>query len=89
MGVIGHSVAAGAAILSASQRWSFSSRVRLFVFYPGEMMREQMNRIPAPLLDLLLSYIQRLIGYRLDDIAPRRRIVSVTAPIMLGARRFS
>jgi uncharacterized protein len=84
IGVIGHSVGAGAAILSASRREGLSAVVSVSSFsHPGEMMREQMNRIPGPLLDLLLNYIQRLIGFRFDDIAPRRRIVSVTAPTML------
>jgi uncharacterized protein len=84
VGVIGHSVGAGAAILSASRSDGLSAVVSVSSFsHPGEMMREQMSWIPAPLLGLLLSYIQHLIGFRFDDIAPRRRIVSVTAPIML------
>ena len=84
VGVIGHSVGAGAAILCASRGNGLAAVVSVSSFsHPGEMMREQMSRIPAPLLDLLLSYIQRLIGYRFDDFAPRRRIQSVAAPIML------
>ncbi len=84
VGVIGHSVGAGAAILSASRSDRLAAVVSVSSFsHPGEMMREQMSRIPAPLLDLLLSYIQRLIGYRFDDFAPRHRILSVKAPLML------
>lgn len=84
VGVIGHSVGAGAAILSASRSDRLAAVVSVSSFsHPGEMMREQMSRIPAPLLDLLLSYIQRFIGYRFDDFAPRHRILFVKAPLML------
>ncbi len=84
IGVIGHSVGAGAAILSASRSDRFAAVVSVSSFsHPGEMMREQMDRIPSPLLDLLLGYIQRLIGYRFDDFAPRHTILFVKAPIML------
>ena len=84
VGVIGHSVGAGAAILTASRNDRLAAVVSVSSFsHPGEMMREQMNRVPSPLLDLLLRYIQRLIGYRFDDFAPRHTILSVKAPIML------
>jgi fermentation-respiration switch protein FrsA (DUF1100 family) len=84
IGVIGHSVGAGAAILSASRSDRFAAVVSVSSFsHPGKMMREQMSRIPSPLLELLLRYVQRLIGYRFDDFAPRHTILSVKAPIML------
>ncbi len=85
VGVIGHSVGAGAAILGGASRSDrFAAVVSVSSFsHHGEMMREQMDRIPSPLLDLLLRYIQRLIGYRFDDFAPRHTILSVKAPIML------
>ncbi|MEA1902768.1 MAG: alpha/beta fold hydrolase [Actinomycetota bacterium] len=84
IGVVGHSVGAGAAILSASRDERLSAVVSVASFaHPGEMMREQMSRLPAPLLNALLGYIQRLIGFQFDEIAPRHTITSVTAPIML------
>ncbi len=84
IGVIGHSVGAGAAILSASRVDYFDAVVSVSApAHPGEMMREQMTTIPKPLLTLLLGAIQRLIGYRFDAFAPRDRISLVTAPVML------
>jgi len=84
IGVIGHSVGAGAAILSASRSARFRSVVSVSSFaHPGEMMREQMSRLPSLAVDALLGYIQRLISFRFDDIAPRNRIKLVRAPLML------
>ena len=84
LGVIGHSVGAGAAILSASRSDRFEAVVSVSSFaHPGEMMSQQMTRIPRPLLGLLLGVMQRIIGYRFDDFAPRNRVGLVKAPVML------
>ncbi len=84
LGVIGHSVGAGAAILSASRGGRFNAVVAVSSFaHPGEMMREQMKSIPRILLTLILGFMQRLIGHRFDDFAPRNRIPLVDAPLML------
>lgn len=84
LGVIGHSVGAGAAILSASRGGRYQAVVAVSSFaHPGEMMRDQMKSIPRILLTLLLAFMQRMIGYRFDDLAPRSRIPLVEAPVML------
>ena len=84
LGVIGHSVGAGAAILSASHGGRYQAVVAVSSFaHPGEMMRDQMKSIPRILLTLLLGFMQRMIGYRFDDLAPRNRIQLVDAPVML------
>lgn len=84
LGVIGHSVGAGAAILSASRSDRYDAVVAVSSFaHPGEMMREQMKSIPRILLTLILGFMQRLIGHRFDDFAPRNRIPLVEAPVML------
>lgn len=84
LGVIGHSVGAGAAILSASRTDKIGAVVSVAApAHPGEMMHEQMARIPKPARTLILAAIQRIIGYRFDEFAPRHRIAFVTAPTML------
>lgn len=84
LGVIGHSVGAGAAILSASRSGRYQAVVAVSSFaHPGEMMRDQMRSIPRILLTLILAFMQRMIGYRFDDLAPRNRIPHVEAPVML------
>lgn len=84
VGVIGHSVGAGAAILSASRGDSLDAVVSVSApAHPGDLMREQMATIPKPLLALVLGMIQRMIGYRFDAFAPRNRVGLVKAPVML------
>lgn len=84
IGVIGHSVGAGAAILSASQTDHYSAVVSVSSFaHPGEMMREQMDRLPGPLLTLILEAVQRTIGYRFETFAPRYRLPQVAAAVLL------
>ena len=84
IGVIGHSVGAGAAILSASRSSRYAAVVSVSSFaHPGEMMREQMSRIPAPVLTALLEAVQRTIGYRFETFAPRYRLPQVRVPVML------
>lgn len=84
VGVIGHSVGAGAAILSSSQSDILDAVVSVSApAHPGEMMRKQMAAIPKPVVDLILSGVQRVIGYQFDAFAPRVRIGLVNAPTML------
>ena len=84
VGAIGHSVGAGAAILAASRGDLLDVVVSVSAFaHPGELMRRQMARIPAPILSLLLGAVQRTIGHRFDDFAPRFRVGDVTVPLML------
>ncbi len=47
------------------------------------MMREQMDRIPAPILNMIMEAVQRTIGYRFESFAPRYRLPQVAAPVML------
>jgi pimeloyl-ACP methyl ester carboxylesterase len=47
------------------------------------MMRDQMAKIPRPLLTLLLAVLQRIIGYNFSEFAPRNRIALVGAAVML------
>ncbi len=84
VGVIGHSVGAGAAIYSASRNDLLDAVVAVSApAHPGDMMSAQMARIPGPLRTVILWTIQRTIGHRFDDFAPRNRIVDVTMPVLL------
>ncbi len=83
IGVLGHSVGAGASILSASNGSPIDALVSVSSFaHPGEVMREQM-KIPRPVLVVLLEVVQRTIGYRFDDFAPRVRVGMVDVPLLL------
>jgi dipeptidyl aminopeptidase/acylaminoacyl peptidase len=88
VGVIGHSVGAGAALLLATRRHDLSAAVSLAAFaHPAGMMRRwlQFKRIPFwPLGAYILFYVQRVIGHRFDDIAPAHTISAVNCPVLLA-----
>jgi len=88
VGVIGHSVGAGAALLLASRRQDIAAVVSLAAFaHPAGMMRRwlRFKHIPFwPLGAYILFYVQRVIGHRFDDIAPVRTISGIDCPVLLA-----
>lgn len=86
IGVIGHSVGAGAAILNASRSARIGAVVSVSAFaHPGEAMAEgpPFNALPAPVRQAVFRSVERTIGFRFDDIAPRERVGRMQAPLML------
>jgi dipeptidyl aminopeptidase/acylaminoacyl peptidase len=85
--VIGHSVGAGAALLSASRRNDIAAVVSIAAFtHPVTMMRRWFaaKRIPyRPVGWLMLRYVEWVIGHRFDDIAPINTIRQVRCPVLL------
>lgn len=88
VGVIGHSVGAGAALLLAARRHDLLAAVSLAAFaHPAGIMRRwlKFKRIPYwPLGAYILFYVQRVIGHRFDDIAPCHTIRAARCPILLA-----
>ena len=88
VGAIGHSVGAGAALLLASRRKDLAAVVSLAAFaHPAAIMRRwlKQKRIPYwPLGAYVLYYIQRVIGYRFNDIAPCHTIGLANCPVLLA-----
>lgn len=83
IGVIGHSVGAAASIYAAANNPAIDAVVAVASFaHPAEMMRENFP-FPAPVTWALLQVVERMIGHRYDDIAPRNRISDVEIPVML------
>lgn len=84
---IGHSVGAGATLLTASRRRDLAGVVSLAAFaHPENMMRRWLRGkgIPhVPIGWLLLRYVERAIGHRFDDIAPIHTIGGVPCPVLL------
>lgn len=87
LGVIGHSVGAGAALLAASRRRDIVAVVSLSAFaHPETMMRRWLASKAIPLWPLgiyVLAYVQRVIGYCFDQIAPCSTIGGVQCPVLL------
>jgi pimeloyl-ACP methyl ester carboxylesterase len=85
--VFGHSVGGGAALLAASRCPEIGAVVSLAAFaHPAEMMRRWLtgkgvssDRVGT----WLLAYVQRVIGFRFDDIAPVNTIARSSCPVML------
>ncbi len=86
VGVLGHSVGAGAAILVASRRDGLGAVVSVASFSdPREVMVDQttLGRLPRPLRWAVLWFMERVVGHRFDDTAPQERIRRARAPVML------
>ncbi len=87
LGVVGHSVGAGAALLAASRRSDLRAVVSLAAFaHPATMMRRWLAAMHIPYWPLgayILAYVQRVIGHRFDAIAPCRTIARVACPVLI------
>mgnify|MGYP003586750066 FL=1 len=84
---IGHSVGAGAVLLSASWRNDLAAVVSIAAFtHPVAMMRRWFSAKGIPYRPagwLMLRYVEWVIGHRFDDIAPVNTIRRVACPTLL------
>ena len=87
MAVIGHSVGAGAALLSATRRVDIRAVISISAFaHPYEVMRRFLASHHIPYFAVgwyVLRHVQNVIGARFDDIAPLRSITRVRCPVLL------
>ncbi len=85
--VFGHSVGAGAALLAAMRRTDIAAVVSLAAFaHPAEMMRRWLRAKGMSWRwaeTWMLAYVQRVIGFRFDDIAPLTSIARARCPVLL------
>jgi alpha-beta hydrolase superfamily lysophospholipase len=85
--VLGHSIGSAAAILAASHRDDIDLLIGLSGFaHPDLVMKRHLDRpwLPRFLRPLILNYIQWVIGFRFNDIAPMNRIQHVRCPVLLA-----
>jgi uncharacterized protein len=85
--LLGHSIGAAAAILSASRRDDIDLLIGLSGFaHPNLVLNRHLDRpwLPRWLRPLIMNYIQWVIGFRFDDIAPMNRIPLVHCPVLLA-----
>ena len=87
IGLVGHSVGAGAVLLAAARDPGIAAVVSIAAFtHPEAMMRRwfAFRGIPQrPLGSLILRYVERVIGHRFDDIAPIATIRRLHCPVLL------
>ncbi len=86
IGVIGHSVGAGAALLSASRDPRIAAVVPIAsMAHPAELIRASRGLRPAPrgVADRVQRTIEDTIGQRFDSFAPVATIARIDAPIVV------
>ncbi|WP_432463527.1 alpha/beta hydrolase [Agarivorans sp. QJM3NY_33] len=85
--VLGHSLGAAAAILSASRRHDIDLVIGLSGFaHPNLLMKRHLDKpwLPRFMRTQILNYIQHVIGFRFEDIAPMNRISELRCPVLLA-----
>jgi dipeptidyl aminopeptidase/acylaminoacyl peptidase len=87
LAVIGHSVGAGAALLSATRRADIRAVISISAFaHPYEVMRRFLASHHIPYFAVgwyVLRHVQSVIGARFGDIAPICSIARVRCPVLL------
>ena len=86
IGVAGHSVGAGTAILAASRDPEIAAVVSMSAFaHPREMMANQLrlSRFPGRVAGTMLWPVEKIIGHRFDDFAPLQVITEVECPVLV------
>ena len=86
VGVIGHSVGAGACLLAAANDPRIGAVVAISAMaHPAELIRSSRGLRPAPprLADRVLHTIERTIGHPFDSFAPVRTIARIDAPTVI------
>ena len=84
--LLGHSVGGGAVLLAASRRRDIDAVISVSAFaHPKWMMQRFLKRlhIPAPLITFVIRYVEWVIGYRYDEIAPINTICHIKCPVLL------
>ncbi len=85
--VLGHSIGAAAAMLAASHRNDIDLVISIAGFaHPNLVMQRHLDRpwLPRFFRPLIMNYIQWVIGYRFDEIAPMIRIQHIRCPVLLA-----
>lgn len=86
IGLVGHSVGAGACLLAASRDPRVGAVVAIAAMaHPAELIRSSRGLRPAPTLlaSRVLSTIEDTIGHRFDAFAPINTIRRVAAPVVV------
>jgi len=84
--LLGHSVGGGAVLLAASRRNDIDAVISVSAFaHPEWMMRRFLKQvhIPAPLIIFVIRYVEWLIGYHYEEIAPVNTICHIKCPVLL------
>ena len=86
LALLGHSVGAGAVLLEASRRKDIDAVISVSAFaHPEWMMKRYLGsfHIPKLLINLILAYVQWLIGLRFACFAPISTVCKINAPVLI------
>lgn len=86
IGVVGHSVGAGACLLAASRDPRIGAIVAIAAMaHPAELIRSSpgLRPAPRPLATRVLTAIEDTIGHRFDAFAPIATISRIAAPVVV------
>jgi len=84
--LLGHSVGGGAVLLVASKRSDIDAVISISAFaHPKWMMQRFLTRqhIPAFLITFVICYVEWVIGYRYEEIAPINTVCHIKCPVLL------
>ena len=86
--ILGHSVGGAAALLAASGRQDLRAVISLSAFdHPETVMQIYLSRAMVPYRPigwLICRYLERIIGYAFDEIAPVSTISRIGCPVLIG-----
>ena len=84
--LLGHSVGAGAVLFMASKQSDIDAVISISAFaHPKQMMQRFLKRFYAPnfLSSLIIHYVEWIIGYHYEEIAPINTICHIKCPVLL------
>ena len=84
--LIGHSVGASAVLLAASRQTDLNAVISIAPFAHPELLMQrylQEKHLPNAVIQLILKYIEKLIGTSFDSIAPINTVCNVSAPVLI------
>jgi len=84
--LLGHSVGAGAVLFEASKRNDISAVISISAFSHAKLMMTrylQSFHLPQVLIQIILKYIQWIIGHSFSSFAPVNTVCRVNAPILI------
>ena len=86
LALLGHSVGAGAVLFSASKRNDVDAIISISAFAHAQWMMQRYLaslHLPQFLINIILRYVQWLIGLRFADFAPLSTVCDIDTPILI------
>lgn len=83
---LGHSVGAGAVLLEAARNQDISAVIGIAAFaHPARVTERYLRHLHLPdwIARLTIRYVESVIGYRFDAIAPMHTVRHIACPILL------